>query len=57
MEHDSCAALGMEKTEVKEMILNDYRIMMESREASLLGRRISVVVQTDTKMTLDVLYK
>ena len=29
----------VEKTEVKEMILNDYRIMMESREASLLGRR------------------
>ena len=29
----------VEKAEVKEMILNDYRIMMESREASLLGRR------------------
>ena len=29
----------VEKTEVKDMILNDYRIMMESREASLLGRR------------------
>ncbi len=29
----------VEKTEVKEMILNDYRIMMESREASILGRR------------------
>lgn len=29
----------VEKAEVKDMILNDYRIMMESREASLLGRR------------------
>lgn len=29
----------IEKSEVKEMILNDFRIMMESREASLLGRR------------------
>ncbi len=27
------------KSEVKDMVLNDYRIMMESREASLLGRR------------------
>lgn len=27
------------KSEVKEMILNDYRIMLESREASLMGRR------------------
>lgn len=29
----------VDKSEVKEMILNDYRIMLESREASLLGRR------------------
>jgi len=27
------------KSEVKDMVLNDYRIMMESREASVLGRR------------------
>lgn len=29
----------LEEAVVKDMILNDYRIMMESREASLLGRR------------------
>lgn len=29
----------VEKAEVKDMILNDYRIMVESREASLMGRR------------------
>lgn len=29
----------LEKDVVKEMVLNDFRIMMESREASLMGRR------------------
>lgn len=29
----------VEKSEVKDMVLNDFRIMMESREASLMGRR------------------
>ena len=29
----------LDKDVVKEMVLNDYRIMMESREASLMGRR------------------
>ena len=29
----------LEKDVVKDMVLNDYRIMMESREASLMGRR------------------